>query len=229
MRPIALLFLSMALLLGAAPSHAAETRYVTVAGEGSVAAEPDMAEASAGVITRGRTASAALADNEKAAAKVLEALTSGGIEPRDVKTSRVSLHPVFERNQGGAEARITGYEAVNQVTLRVRDLGKLGALLDALAAAGANRVDQLRFSVSEPHPLMDEARKRAVMDARQRAQIMAEAAGASLGQIVSIEETGQPMPRPMAMPFDQAVAKAVPISPGEQDIRASIMARFALE
>ena len=191
--------------------------------------EPDMAEASAGVITRGRTASAALTENEKGAAKVLEALTSSGIEPRDIKTNRVSLHPVFERNQGGAEPRITGYEAVNQVTLRIRDLAKLGVLLDALVTAGANRVDDLRFSVSEPQSLMDEARKRAVTDARQRAQIMAEAAGATLGQIISIEETGRPMPRPMAMSFDQAAAKSVPVAPGEQDIRASIMARFALE
>ncbi|MEY3309260.1 MAG: hypothetical protein RLZZ413_3298, partial [Pseudomonadota bacterium] len=125
--------LVMALLLGAglwSPALAAETALITVTGEGSVEAKPDMATVTLGVTTEGTTAAEAMAANAVQLGAVLEQLRAAGIEDRDLQTSGLSLNPNWQQPQGEMTPRIVGYLAMNQLTVRVRDLEALGGVLD---------------------------------------------------------------------------------------------------
>ena len=125
--------------------------------------------------------------------------------------------------------RITGYTVSNNVQVRVRDLTKLGAILDEAIGAGANAVNGVEFIVSKESELLDGARKSAVEDARRKAALYAEAAGAKLGPITTLsEQTIGPPPRPMYR-MEAASAAPVPIEAGETTLRVEITATYALE
>ena len=223
-----------ALLLVAttAPVRADEVqgRAIVVAGEGMVSAVPDMAEVSAGVQTRAATARAALDQNNAAMAKVIDALKKAGIADKDVQTSRLNLSPAYDRNYSGGERRPNGYQASNSVMVRVRELPKVGALLDTLVSAGANDLGGVRFLIAEPQPLMDEARRRAVADATRRAKLLADAAGVHLGKVERIDESNIQFPRPMMAAADMAMrSSAVPVAAGEQEIRVTLSVRFGIQ
>lgn len=211
-------FLAVALPFGAL-AQTAGAGSIAVTGEARMTAPPDMASVMLGVVTRSDSAAAALSANSDALARVLERLAAAGIEPRDLQTTGLSLNPDWDHSEGG-EARIRGYVATNQVTARVRDLGSLGAVLDKAVQDGANTLNGLSFSLSDPAPLMQEARARAVADARARAEVLAEAAGVDLGRILSITEGG-----PSVGPFPAYRAEAmaaVPIAQGEVETVAQV-------
>src|SRR5262249_60406494 len=106
---------------------------------------------------------------------------------RDIQASRLSLHPQHDPTKGGP-ARLTGFQATNQVTIRIRDIENLPTVLDRAIAAGANEMSGVEFVVSEQSKLLDQARAEAIADARRKAELYAKAAGAKLGQVVSINE-----------------------------------------
>jgi uncharacterized protein YggE len=223
---------ALVLAVTAAPVRADEVqgRAIVVAGEGMVSAAPDMAEVSAGVQTRAATARAALDQNNTAMAKVLDALKKAGIADKDVQTSRLNLSPAYDRNPGNGERRPNGYLVSNSVIVRVRDLPKVGTLLDTLVSAGANDLGGVRFLIAEPQPLMDEARRRAVADATRRAKLLADAAGIHLGKVERIDESGIQVPRPMMAAADFAMrSSAVPVAAGEQEIRVTLSVRFGIQ
>ena len=182
--------------LCAAPAAAHEEvpRRIVVNGTGEASARPDMAVISAGVVVQADTASAALADNTRAMNAVLEQLRASGLAPADVQTSQFTVSPLFETRRPDAETteppRIVGYQVSNQVTARVRDLDRLGGVLDALVSAGANSVDGPSFEIADPKQLLGEARDAAVADAIAKARRYAAAAGVKLGEIISIEDGG---------------------------------------
>jgi len=122
-------------------------------------------------------------------------------------------------------ARLTGFQATNQVTVRIRDIGNLAAVLDSAISAGANEMSGIEFIVSEQSKLLDRARDDAIADAHRKAERYAKAAGSRLGHVVAISEEGSsPPPRLM-----QALrAGAVPISPGEQTLRAAVTVSYEL-
>ena len=200
-------------------------RSLTLVGEAEMSAVPDMALVTLGVTREAETAAAALEANSAAMRAVLDTVRAAGIEEREVQTSGLSLQPrfVYPRQGGGEQPpRLIGYTASNQVTLRLRDLGKLGALLDRLVAAGANDIRGIGFDLADRSRLLDEARRKAVQDAKRRASLVAEAAGVALGEIMSIaEEDGIPAPRPMASRAMAAEA-AVPVEAGELTLRARV-------
>ena len=114
--------------------------------------------------------------------------------------------------------------------VRVRDLPKVGTLLDTLVSAGANDLGGVRFLIAEPQPLMDEARRRAVADATRRAKLLADAAGIHLGKVERIDESGIQVPRPMMAAADFAMrSSAVPVAAGEQEIRVTLSVRFGIQ
>jgi uncharacterized protein YggE len=211
-------------LLALAPAHAAE-RIVTVTGEATVGVAPDAAIIRIGVSSQEKTAREAGEANAKQMTSVLAAIKASGIAERDIQTSRLSLQPQYDPNKGGT-ARLTGFQANNQVTVRIRDIDTLPSVLDRAIAAGANEMSGIEFVVSEQSKLLDQARDDAIADARRKAELYARAAGAKLGQVVSISEEGvtPPQPRPM-----QAVrAGAVPVAPGEQTLRAIVSVSYEL-
>jgi uncharacterized protein YggE len=236
-RPLAGLAIALALplvLASAAASLAADARSLTVTGEATTSAKPDMAMVTAGVVTQAPTAAAALADNSKATAAVIDGLKGDGVEPRDLQTSNFSLQPVtvYPRADDGSSSgppRITGYTVSNNVQVRVRDLSRLGAILDKAIGAGANSVNGIDFIVSRQSELLDGARKAAVEDARRKAALYAEAAGSKLGPIMTLsEQTIGPPPRPMYR-MEAASAAPVPVEAGETTLRVEITAAYALE
>src|SRR5690606_17546665 len=118
--------------------------------------------------------------------------------------------------------RIDGYQVSNSVTVKVRDLEQLGAILDRSVTVGANTINGIGFSVADPSSLLDEARRQAVRDARAKAELYAEAAGATLGELETIsgsQSVGGPQPYAMAMRAD---AQSVPVAAGELSFSVSV-------
>ena len=205
------------------PSLAIE-KLVTVTGEATIAVAPDSAMIRIGVSSQDKTAREASDANAKQMTAVLAAIKSNNIADRDIQTSRLSLQPQYDPNKSGT-ARLTGFQATNQVTVRIRDIENLAAVLDSAIAAGANEMSGIEFIVSEQSKLLDRARDDAIADAHRKAELYAKAAGSRLGHVVAISEEGSaPPPRPM-----QALrAGAVPISPGEQTLRAAVTVSYEL-
>lgn len=225
--PILLLVLAMA---GAAPVPAfaeAPARTVSVSAEGRVEAVPDMATVSLGVVKEARFAGEAMAETSAATARVLERLAEFGIGPRDIQTSRLGLDPVWSHSTDNSRPKITGFTASSMLTVRVRDLSRLGEILDAVVEDGANDFNGLGFSVSDPDPLINKARALAVADARDMAAQLAAGAGVVLGPVQSISEQGGGRPQPLAM--EMTAARGVPVAAGEVTLSVHVSMVFAIE
>ncbi|OSQ47292.1 SIMPL domain-containing protein [Marivita geojedonensis] len=209
--------------VGISPVWAETTGQLTVSGEGSVFAVPDLAVVSVGAMADASTAQEAMDQTSDITSAILARLADAGIEGRDIQTSDLSLNPIWNhRATTDDRPRIEGYQASNRVTVRVRELDALGGVLDALLRDGANQLGGLQFTVSDPEPLLNEARVRAVADARARAELLADAAGVQLGGLISLSETGTPMPRPEMMGMARASDAAVPVAEGETELRAGV-------
>jgi len=204
---------------------------ITVVGSGSVSGAPDTAEVTAGVVTQATTASQAMSQNSTTMAQVLKALAALGIADRDIHTTNVSIVPQRASSPSGRPApspsAVVGYEVTNQVRVRVRNLSSLGRLLDTLVSQGANALGGIGFSIADPAPLLEQARSKAIVDARQKAQVYATAAGMKVGRVIFIRDTSALPPRPMAGRM-MAMA-ATPIAPGEQELEVSVSVTYALE
>lgn len=230
MRPLSALILSAALALPVAAPALAEDAMppmINVTGEGVVEAAPDIATLMIGVTTQGDTAAAALTANSTALEAVLARLTAAGIEPRDLQTSNLSINPNWTTN-ASSMSEISGYIASNMLTVRVRKLDTLGAVLDAAVTDGANTLNGLTFGLADPAPVLNEARREAVTDARAKAELLAAAAGVKLGKVISISDTvasAEPMPMFRA----EASAGMVPIASGELGISATVQIFYAIE
>jgi uncharacterized protein YggE len=122
---------------------------------------------------------------------------------------------------------IRGYRATNQVQVEVVGVDKVGGVLDALVAAGANELGGITFGIAEPTPLLDEARRKAVADARRKAELYAAAANVTLGRVTHVDETGGGGPPPVPYARMEAMA-ATPIAAGELDLTASVTVTFAI-
>lgn len=201
---------------------------VTVSGVGTATAPPDMAEITTGVVTRAATAAQALTQNSQAMERLLQSLGGLGIAARDVQTTSVSVSPQRRPVREGQPTDILAYEVVNQVHVKVRDLPSLGRVLDQQVSQGANSVYGIRFGLLDPTPLLDEARKRAMADARRKADLYAAAAGLRVGRVMSVQEAGAAAPRP-EVGARAMMSAAVPVAAGEQEIQASISVTYALE
>jgi uncharacterized protein YggE len=222
---------AIALLAATVPAAAQlkVERSITVAGEGSVAAAPDMALVRAGVTTQGKTAKAASEANNVAMAKVLTALDAAGIAAKDVQTAHFAIYPQRDypqRDSRQNDGRITGFQASNQVSVRVHAVDKVADVLDRIIAAGANEISGIQFTVAKPSKLLDDARIAAVEDARRKAEVLAKAAGVRLGRATVIAEEGAAPPRPMVMRAAQAAS--TPIAVGEQTLRIAVTVTYEL-
>ena len=234
--PALALALAAALAAPALPARAdtaaaALPRTIVVTGEGRAEAVPDMATVTLGMTAEAPTAAEALRATSEAITKALAVLDAAGIEARDRQTTGLSLSPVWDYGRDGSRPpRITGYRASNGLAVRVRDLSGLGALLDAVVADGANQLAGLTFSLSDPVPAMDAARRNAVADARRKAELYAEAAGVGLGPLIRLSEAGTVTPRPMSMRSEMVLADAapVPIAEGEVALRATVELVFEI-
>jgi uncharacterized protein YggE len=222
--------LAVALLLAQASSPAAQSapRTVRASGEGHVSVAPDVARVVLGVDAQDQSLARANANATTRMAKVRAALEKAGVGAKDVRTVRyaVEVQRSFEKPNAGV---VIGYRVVNQVLVTVRDLPRLGGLLDQVVAAGANDVGALSMEKEDVSAERGRALERAVSDARARASVLAKAAGASLGEALQVNEGG-PMPIvPMSGVMSaRAAASEVPVSTGELEIVATVDVTFAI-
>ena len=222
---VATLFACLACAAPINPAFALE-KLITVSGEAMTAAVPDIVTIRLGVATQGDTARKANDANAKTMTAVVEAIKAAGAEQRDIQTARLSLQPQFEQKPNGPP-HLTGFRASNDVTVKLRDIGKLSDLIDRSVAAGANEMSGIEFSVSDYSKRLDDARAEATQDARRKAEIYAKAAGVVVGRPVSITEnvTSAP-PRPLATAAFRAAP--TPVSPGEVPLHAAVTVSFEL-
>jgi uncharacterized protein YggE len=206
--------------LAATPALAADLRTISMTGHGEVRSTPDMAQVTAGVITSATTAAQALTANTARMKTVFAALQKLGIAEKNIQTVNFSVSPQYATGNNEAP-RLTGYQVNNDVSVRLEDVTRLGAALDALVGAGANQTNGISFDIREPAPLLEKARAGAVADARLRAETYARAAGVTLGPIQSISEGGGDV-RPLRMAPMAFAAKSVPVAAGEQSVTADV-------
>ncbi|MCW2302969.1 uncharacterized protein YggE [Rhodovulum sulfidophilum] len=227
--PLAPLALALAVSALVAPVAADAAPELRVTGTGSATAAPDMATLRLGVGHEADTAAEAMALVSDDLGRVMAELQAAGIEARDIQTSGLNLSPVWGDRSEDKRPRITGYSAANGVTVRVRELDGLGPLLDTVIGTGANTLDGLSFGLQEPGPVMDEARRAAVAEARRKAELFASASGQSLGSLVSLVEQGANQPRPMQMKMSfESMADSMPMAEGELELDATVTMVFEL-
>jgi uncharacterized protein len=201
---------------------------IIVTGDGSIAAAPDYARITSGVTVRGKTAKEATDTNSKLMTSVTAALVNAGIEQKDIRTSHFSLQPVYESTEAHGPAKLTGFSVSNQVTVTIRQIVKVGEILDRLVAAGATDAGTVEFLHSNLSQTLDNARTAAVADARRKADIYARAAGVTLGAIAWITEDSGYTPLASAAPRVMAARASVPISTGEDTLHVRITVGFDL-
>lgn len=221
----ALLIAVLLLALGsfaATPAMADEKeqpRIISITAEGVVESAPDLVEITAGVVSQGKTAKEALQENTERMTKMVAAMKEDGIAARDLQTSNFSVQPVYETHHKPEEGRTTrtliGYEVINQVHLTLHEIPKLGAILDKLVTLGANKIDDISFGLDDPTAQENEARKKAMKAAKAKAELYAEAAGVTLGKVMTISENDySPMPKRDVMRMEAAASAPVPIEGG---------------
>lgn len=214
----------------AAPMVSADGTLLAVSAEAESRRVPDVAMISAGVVTQAADANAAMRANASQMEKVMAAIKAAGIPERDIQTSGISLNPQYKYVENQSPT-ITGYQASNNVNLRVHDIAKLGKAIDALVASGANQVNGPSFEVDKPEPAYDEARRAALDKAQARAAMYAKTLGLRVRRIVSISEGGgnrPPGPLPMqAMARGKAEADTA-VSPGETSLSVTLDVVFEL-
>jgi uncharacterized protein len=225
----------LALVLGAcAPAAGGNTpavRNLTVNGMGQATLTPDMAYIYIGVNTKAPTAAQAVAQNNTQTQKVVDALKKAGVADVDIRTSNFSIWPSQEYNMDGTPGQ-TFYMVDNTVYIVVRDLAKLGDLLDQTVRSGANTINSIQFDVADKSQALSDARKAAVENAKVQAQELAGAAGVRLGDIQSISYYDS-VPYPV---FDGkgggAMAEnalAVPINPGQMTLSVNVTLVFEIK
>jgi uncharacterized protein len=213
------------------PDHKTQpaTGTVVVSGTGRVALEPDIAELRLGVAVSRPTVEAARSEAAKVMDAILAAVDGAGIARRDVRTALLSVQPRYDYRESRAPT-LTGYELANVVEVTVRDLAKLGDIVDGTLAAGATSMDGLTFRVDDPGPAEAEARRQAMAAARARADVLADAAGLKIESVADIVE-GTPARPPIPFPRAERMALtaadvSTPVEGGSLDVTVSVTVTY---
>lgn len=208
---------------------AADSTLLSINASGHASAAPDIARISAGVITQAADSQLAQRGNAERMQKVMAAIRAAGIADADVQTGSIQLHPQYRHSQNEVP-QISGYQASNTVNITVRDLGRLGRVLDALGSEGANQIDGPRFDIDRPEPLYRQARIAALAQARAQADTYARELGLRVRRVVSLGEGGQGggMPMPMMARMSSDAMVETPVAAGENRVSVQIDAVFEL-
>ena len=203
-----------------ATGDGATERTVTVSGTAHISAKPDEAVVNLGVQTEASTAQGAMEENAAKMNAVFDALKALGLTDAELTTSNIDLYPRYDDHG----QTIIGYQAENRVEVTIKDLGMVGKVIDGAVGAGANVAGGISFRVSDDNAGLDDALARAVQDARTKADAMAGAAGAQVGQVITIDQRGAEQPPIYAERLAYAADAATPINPGniEKDVTVSV-------
>ncbi len=205
-------------------------RTITATGSGQAEGTPDLLTVSLGVQSSGASAQATLASNNTEAQAVIAKLEADGVAAKDIQTTQLSVNPQF----GDNGRQVTGYQASDIVTVKIRQLGQAGRIIDDAAAASGQdaRIDGLSYSVQDPGPLEAAARADGVAQATTEAKAMAGAAGVTLGRVVQVTDASSPQVMPYAPSYSAAAgsvgAPPVPVQAGSEDVTAQVTVVFAV-
>jgi uncharacterized protein len=219
---------------------------ISVSGNGKISARPDIAEVTAGVVAHAPSAQYALAANNAAMSRLVATLKERGVAEKDIQTSQISITPEYsqppprvfsgsppvEQPQAEFVPRLVGYKVENNVRVTSRRIDQLGPLLDAVVQAGANQIYGIAFRVEHPDELLDEARKRAMRDAKHKGELLAGEAGVVLGSPMKIAEHQEGTPAFYAERIIAAApmrAAAMPVAPGEQELTVMVSVIYELK
>jgi uncharacterized protein YggE len=203
---------------------------ITLNGKGTVDHAPDIAMITVGVSVESETASAAMSQQTTKMNGVFAAVKAAGVADRDMQTSNLSLNPIYDYppNQ---QPRMKGYNASNQITIKVRDLKNLGRTLDAVVKGGGNTIHGVSFSIDKPESYQNEARVAAIKDAAARAELYAQAVGYKVKRIVTVSENDyfpRPVPMMARMQLQDQAAEATPVAAGEVSLTQTVSVTFEL-
>jgi uncharacterized protein len=238
-RSLAAMIVLLAAVAGSSPAALAQSppgpvpldARVVVVGEGSVSVAADLAQIWTGVTTRAKTVKEATDTNSKTMAAIMATLAESGIAPQDIQTARFTVQPAYAASEPRTEQKLVGYSVVNQLSVKIHQIDKVGQILDRLVAAGATDVANVHFLVAEPSKAADQAREAAIADARRKAEVYAHAAGVELGKVVFVaEDSGAAGPgRDFAgVGGDVVFRREVPILSGEDVLHARVTVGFDL-
>ncbi|MBX7075266.1 MAG: SIMPL domain-containing protein [Pirellulales bacterium] len=200
---------------------------ITVTGQAETSATPDVAQVTVGVTTEAASPSEALAMNTDAMTQLMETLKNSGIEKKSIQTAHFNVSPKYV-NEPNRDPKIVGYQVTNQVRADVKDIAKLGEVLEAVVTSGANRIDGINFRLSRRRDVLDAARAEALADARRAAQTYAAAAGVELGRLLSVREQGAEPPMPYGGVGFAMARAAVPVAAGEVTVTANLSATYEI-
>jgi len=194
---------------------------IIVTGSADVQGQPDVAYVTLGVNTQDKIAATAAQANAAATDKVITAIIHVGIPKTDIRTSSYSIGTMTDYRSNPPV--ITGYQASNEVQVTIHDLAKIGPVIDAAVAAGANVANGVNFGIENDTELRQRALVLAIKSAQAKAQTMAEVLGVKLGPVLSATEAGGVTPpRPVMYGMAKAEAAPTPIMPGQLTVNASV-------
>lgn len=213
-----------------APREAAAAETVSVSGVGRTTLAPDRASFTIGVQSMATTVPAAVQDNNARVAAIVAAMRKLGAADREIRTSQISIHPQQD-HQPNRAPRIVGYHVSNNVTVTRSDPAEVGRYLQAAVDAGANTVSGVTFTVSDPARGRDAALQAAFADARGKAEVLARAAGRTIGRALAITEgtaVTPPHPAFVRAQAAEAMKMDVPVEPGAEELTFSVSVVFEL-
>lgn len=207
---------------------------ITVTGESELTVAPDMATLQLGIEIRGKeSAEAALAAQADAMKNISDAMLGLGIEEKDIQTSNFQIYPDYKYDSNG---NITGkptYTVSNMLTVNINDIDMIGRVIDGAAAAGATNTYGLSFGLKDQRAKEAEALSAAMENARERADILAQAAGKKVGDVVLLSDGTQMSEQPLAAEKARSATGAAMdagyISTGSLKVYANVSVRFVLE
>ncbi len=208
-----------------------QTRTVNVTGNAEVLLSPDIAYISIGVHTQAAAAKDAVASSNTQTQAVIDAIKAQGVDAKDIQTTNFNVYPMQKSGPNGEPQGIT-YSVDNSVYVTVRDINKLGGLLDAAVQSGANNINGIQFDVSDKTAALSSARKDAVKNASDLANELASAAGVQLGPIASISVNSTSVPLPMygyGMGGGAAASAPVPVSAGQMILSEDVTIVYELK
>jgi uncharacterized protein YggE len=201
---------------------------IAVNGSGKIIYVPDVGYVSVGVSASGKTAAEAWEKNREKVEKIFEALRKLGLEPRDLQTINLNVSPLYNYPEK-KQPELVGYTVSYDLKVTVRKIDQMGAVLDAAVGAGANRNMNISFGCSDYERYLDDARAKAVADARKKASIYAKGAGARLGKVLLISENVATPWRNIAYEHKMAAGdKPMPIAVGEQEMSVQVHVEYEL-
>lgn len=209
---------------------------ISVSGEGTVYADPDLALTNFSVVTEKETVDRALEENKKKMNKVIERIKQQGIEGKDLKTTTFDIQPRYEWHEKTQEDRtkgervLVGYEVTQDLQVKVRELGKVGEIIQEATDAGANRVGNLRFTIEDEEQIKKEARKEAINQAKSKARETASQLGVDLVRIVNFSENFYiPRSSSEALMEKQAGGAAPEIEPGQNKVEVNVNITYEID